>query len=186
MREVNLPWVFGVSDVHKATQDAVIAAARTCDDAQRNGQKVMAAALAVEKELEKVINARVAGSPDLTNTFFASAILAAEWFTFSAKRKLTLVIFAEFDHLVGQDKADLERLLRKVMSLRNRFAHGHFIVKDDGAYISYFEGTAREDLLSDEFWSDVESTFNRTIAVLRKGQISMSISVPAGFFEGTL
>ena len=174
MRKINLPLVFGLSS--PVSQDELIHSTEKFDTARENGQRVIAAAIAIEKEYDKIINARVAGKPDVVNSYFSDHILGADWFTFSTKRKLVLEIFNEFEHLKGNDKSDAEKLFRKVMSLRNCFAHGHYVLKNGGVMISCFEGIRKETVLSEEFWDMVESTFLRAIELLVKAQKSMGIT----------
>lgn len=178
MHMLNLPWIVGVPA--GGPDCDVPAALELCRKAQENGQRVIAASVAVEKELEKVINARIAGTPGQVNGFFAEHVLSADWFTFSAKRKLVFTIFAEFEHLTGQDKSDLEKILAKVISFRNRFAHGHFVVRQGAVFISYFENSLREDTLDDEYWLDIEEKFNSAIKLIAKGQKSMGLPVGWG------
>lgn len=174
VREVNLPWIFGLSSA--GARPELNATTEQFRTAQVNGQRVIAAAIAVEKEFEKIINARVAGEPGIVNSYFSEHILGAEWFTFSTKRKLVLEIFGEFDHLKGKDKSEVETILSKVMKLRNHFAHGHFVSKNGDVFISYFDGVRTEEILSEQFWGMVETTFNRAIELLVKGQKSMGIT----------
>src|SRR5262249_50974977 len=101
-------------------------------------------------------------------------------FSFSAKRKIALDVFDESQHVKGEDRANLENVLRKVMSFRNRFAHGHFIVKNDKVFISYYENKLHEDELTDQLWQEIEQKFNQAIQLIATGQKSMGIAVGWG------
>jgi hypothetical protein len=139
---------------------------------QANGQKIIQATLGIEVQLETIITHRVFGKFGPEVSFFNNHILSADWFTFSGKGKLVLAIVNEGNHLAGKDKNRFEKLLRDIMSYRNAFAHGAIVEKSDGTYISYFANTQQEKLLSDEYWTQVESTFQEAldkIIIVQKG-----------------
>ena len=139
--------------------------------AQNNGQTIMSATRWIELQLENIITYHVFGKFGPKVSFFNNHILSADWFAFSSKRKLVLAIVNKGKYLKGRDKSQFEELLRKVMSYRNTFAHGHIVEGSDGTYISYFENTQREKRLSDEYWTQVEKTFKEAldkITIVRK------------------
>lgn len=143
--------------------------------AQANGQKIISATLGIEVQLETIITYRVFGKFGPEVSFFSNHILAADWFAFSSKRRLVLAIVNEGNYLEGKDKNRFEKLLRDVMSYRNAFAHGAIVEKSDGTYISYFENTQQEKLLSDEYWTQVESTFQEALYKITIAQKRMGI-----------
>ena len=143
--------------------------------AQANGQKIISATLGIELQLETIITYRVFGKFGPEVSFFNNHILTADWFAFSSKRKLVLAIVNEGNYLKGVDKNLFDKLLRDVMSYRNAFAHGAIVEKSDGTYISYFENTQQEKLLSDYYWTQVESTFQEALEKLMIVQKRMGI-----------
>jgi hypothetical protein len=175
MRDVNLPWMFGFAG--DPTLAGITAPIADRYIAQVNGQRVIAAAILVEKELEKIINTAVSGDPHKANVFFADQILSADWFQLSAKRKVALGVLFEGKHLDGKDKNAIEKSMSEVIALRNRFAHGHLVIRGETTCISYFRESRREDVLTDEYWTSVEQVFNSAIGLLAKGQASMGIPV---------
>jgi hypothetical protein len=69
-----------------------------------------------------------------------------------------LHIINEQQLLQGSEKKDFEKLLQRVMSRRNAFAHGKLSSSDKAVWISYFEGGPRKQELTDQFLTEVEST----------------------------
>ena len=143
---------------------------------QVNSQNILSATFFVEAQLERIITYRVFGKFGPEVSFFNHHILVSDWFSFSAKRKLVVFIVNEKKYLSGKDKGELEKLLRKVMSYRNTFAHGRVVEKSDGTYISYFENTQREEILTDQYWTCVEKTFLETLEKLNEVQTKMGLS----------
>jgi hypothetical protein len=143
--------------------------------AQANGQKIISATLGIEVQLETIITYHVFGKFGPEVAFFSNHILAADWFSFSSKRKLVLTIVKERNCLKGENKNRFEKLLRDIMSYRNAFAHGAIVEKSDGTYISYFENTQQERLLSDDYWTQVENIFQEALEKLMLVQKRMGI-----------
>ena len=129
---------------------------------QQNMQRVLVGAIAIEHQLESLIVDRTfEGETGSKLSFFVNNILAAEWFTFSAKRRLAVHIVSDQERLRGPEKGEFEQLLGKVIRYRNAMAHGRVVEKNDGTYLSYFESSPRETLLSDEYWEELERVFRR-------------------------
>jgi hypothetical protein len=145
-------------------------------EVQANAQRIMSATFGIESQLDNIIIHRVFGKFGAEVSFFSEHILASDWFTFSAKRKLVISIVQEKKVLAGQERNPFEKVLRDVMSYRNIFAHGRVTERSDGTYISYFEGGPQERLLSDEYWTNVEATFNEALQSLMTVQVKMGIS----------
>jgi len=144
--------------------------------AQANGQKIIPATLGIELQLETIITYRVFGKFGLEVSFFKNHILTADWFAFSSKRKLVIDIVNEGNYLKGVEKNLFDKLLRDVMSCRNAFAHGTIVEKSDGTYISYFENTQQEKILSDDYWTQVENTFQEALDKITIVQERMGIT----------
>lgn len=175
MKQVKLP-ITGVIKPTPGSPVNVGTAYENLQATQANGQKIMSATLWVESQLETIITYRIFGKFGPEVSFFDNYILAADWFTFSSKRKLVLVIVNEGNYLGGPDKSLFEKLLRGVMSYRNAFAHGTIVEKSDGTYISYFENTQQEKLLSDEYWTQVEKIFQETLGKIEIVRQKMGIN----------
>jgi len=84
-------------------------------------------------------------------------VLGSDWCSFAAKRKLITHIINEQKLLEGLDKQEFDNLIRKVMSVRNAFAHGKISSDDKQVWLSFFEGTPRKVELTDEYLTEVET-----------------------------
>src|SRR4030042_2736389 len=87
------------------------------DAAKVNGLEVINASLAYEKYMEEIIDKYIfieRGDPSID--FFRNHILSADWFSFSAKRKIILAIVDKENIFSGKDTNILERQLGKTMS----------------------------------------------------------------------
>ncbi len=131
-------------------------------EARRNGNKVILGGLYIERELEQVIGFYLYPSPDISEQqrFVAAHILGSDTLTFAAKRRLVLTLVNDKKLLEGTTKSTFESQLKKVMSFRNAFTHGDVFERDDKTYLRYFEGSPREQELTDAFWEEVEATFH--------------------------
>jgi len=87
---------------------------------------------------------------------FQYEILASEWCTFSTKRKLIIKMINEENLLSGREKEDFDKLLKKVMSYRNRFAHGEFSTNGQSIFISFFENKHQTDEVDQEYLWNIE------------------------------
>ena len=71
--------------------------------------------------------------------------------------------------LQGLDKQEFDNLIRKVMSVRNAFAHGKISSDDKRVWLSFFQGTPRKVELTDEYLTEIETllraAFNMTLAL---------------------
>src|SRR6266480_3125159 len=138
-------------------------------EARRNRLRVIEGALSVENQLDAVILHYFFGSSHERRAVFESLVLASDWCSFAAKRKLITHIINEQKLLEGRDKQDFDDLIRKVMSVRNAFAHGKISSDDKRAWLSFFEGTPRKVELTDEYLSEIEGllriTFDKTFAL---------------------
>ncbi len=128
--------------------------------ARLNGLEVINATLAYEKYMEEIIQKYLfIEQDDQRIGFFQGHMLSADWFSYSAKRKVLLGIVEEIGIFKSEDKNQFERRLRQIMSYRNAFAHGDIIVRNNNAIISYFEGRRREDVMDDKYWESLESVY---------------------------
>jgi hypothetical protein len=138
-------------------------------EARRNRLKVIEGALSVENQLDIVIAQYFFGSSHERRPIFESLILGSDWCSFAAKRKLITHIINEQKLLEGREKQEFDNLIRKVMSIRNAFAHGKISADDKRVWLSFFEGTPRNVELTDEYLTDIEgllrAAFDKTFAL---------------------
>lgn len=142
------------------------------EEARKNRLRVIEGSLSVENQLEAVILHYFIGPTRERREVFESLILKSDWCTFAAKRKLIMHIIADQNLLEGGDKSDFDKLMRKVMSARNAFAHGRLSSDDERVWLSYFEGTPRREELTDDYLTKIEELlrdgYNRTLALAVK------------------
>lgn len=133
--------------------------------AHENRKKIIVAGLFVECEIEAIIGFYLFPGPSKTEQqdFLTSEILASDAVSFSQKKRLVLSLISKKNWLPGAARAEFDRGLKKMISLRNAFAHGNVIVRDAVAFLDYFEGGKRSVELTDAYWSDIETWFNMLV-----------------------
>jgi hypothetical protein len=129
-------------------------------EARRNRLKVIEGALTVENQLDAVILHYFFGASHERRAAFESLVLNSDWCSFAAKRKLITHIINEQNLLAGNEKGEFDRLLKKVMAVRNAFAHGKLSSDDKRVWLSFFEGTPRQVELTDEYLTEIETLLN--------------------------
>jgi hypothetical protein len=129
--------------------------------AHENRLSVIASALSVERELEAIILHYFLGESHDRRDAFESLILRSDWCSFSAKLRLVMHIVEEQSLLQDSERNAFEKLLRKVMSFRNAFAHGRMHGDTEKrVFLSYFESKPREVQLTDDYLTRIELTLH--------------------------
>ncbi|MDP9203856.1 MAG: hypothetical protein M3P12_00150 [Gemmatimonadota bacterium] len=161
MKEIVLPSHIFMESTDTAQVDFSSAVAHA-KDARRNANKVLSAALYIEREVEALIGFYLYPGPGVTEQqqFVAAHILGSDALTFAAKRRLIVSLVNDKKWLQGQAKESFERQLKNVMSFRNAFTHGNVIERGDKTVLKYFEGQPRERELNDAFWDEIVATFD--------------------------
>jgi len=141
-------------------------------EARRNRLKVIEGALSVENQLGAVIEHYFFGSSHERRAVFESLILNSDWCSFAEKRKLITHIINEQKLLEGREKEEFDKLMRKVMSARNAFAHGKISSDDKRVWLSFFSGTPQRQELTDEYLTEIETllrvAFDKTFGLAVK------------------
>lgn len=137
---------------------------------RENGSLVVYAATSVEGQIDQILLRYFFGPasrPDSRRDFFLQNILQSESSTYAFKRNLLTKIVNQHELLVGDQKNTLDLHLKSIMTWRNAFAHGtiHYDAAH-GAEIMYFSGSPRVQVLSDDFWNQVESCYNEANRLL--------------------
>ena len=119
--------------------------------------EIIEAALSVESALDSVLLDLLAGLPPERRLVVRELIVAAEFCTFHQKwtmlRRLFDLEVSYFASLSDTDGKELRRDLRKVISDRNKFAHGEMFVDANNLAVTvqYFEdGTKTKEV--NESW----------------------------------
>lgn len=143
---------------------------------EQNKQSIIDCVFFIEGLLEQIIafyfySEQKTESPDMQN--FKNLILKSDWCTFSSKRKLVTHIINDLNLLKGKEKDNYQNLLKKSMSYRNAFAHGDIATDGREFQLSYFESTPINRILTDEYFSKIESELNTCFEMTM--QLSTSI-----------
>jgi len=127
------------------------------EQARQNKLAVLEGALTVENWLSKMISHFFFSQNDDKKVIFDEMVINSDWCSFAAKRKLLLYIINKEKLLHGSEKEKFDAELRKVMSLRNAFAHGKLSSDGNAVWLSYFDGSPHKQELTDQYLTDVES-----------------------------
>jgi hypothetical protein len=135
MKQIRVP-VTGTAQVSTSGIN-LTEAINLAQEARRNRLKVIEGALSVENQLDTVIAHYFFGPTHERRRVFESLVLGSDWCSFAAKRKLITHIINEQKLLEGLGKQEFDNLIRKVMSVRNAFAHGKFSSDDKRVWLSF-------------------------------------------------
>jgi hypothetical protein len=155
------------------------------DQARINGGIVIWSAICLEEKLESVITRLVFSSSGDTQEhkgrlFFSNRIIKDDHFSYAAKKGLAIDIVNSESLLEGREKDELSKALKEVMDFRNAFAHGDIMYEaDKGCVLSYWKAGSKRDVLSEEYWEKLESSFKRAHALI--DQVLTNQRPPTGF-----
>lgn len=132
--------------------------------------RIISDALVVEHSLDGIISLIFMGKNLESASLFKEMLLDKEFFTFMNKWKL----FREFtkrniitfeDALV---RKEVLTLIKMVIDVRDRFAHGMIDFESDVARLSFVEGGERKLVeLSDSYFSELKKSFDNANRVLK-------------------
>jgi len=131
----------------------------------------------IETKLESIIKFYFFGRLKINEDkekSFEEQVLRSSWCGFESKRKLIKHIIEEL--LVFETKklqSEYDNKLRKVMSYRNAFAHGHLTNIGDEVKLTWFEGVTKSETLTDSYLEKIESDFLKCIELT--DQVSLKI-----------
>ncbi|HUG10606.1 MAG TPA: hypothetical protein VMM36_06310, partial [Opitutaceae bacterium] len=98
-------------------------------------------------------------------TEFEAQIVTSKWCTFDMKRSIVLHIIEAHRLRSDRERDEFEKLLRKVMSLRNAFTHGVLSTDLRRVKLSWFESEPKERFVTDDWLSEVEEVFKRCFSI---------------------
>lgn len=132
----------------------------------KNKLSIISCASMIEGMLEQKITGYFFGIGDSElRTDFVAQIVTSKWCTFDMKRSVVMHIIQKKELLVGSEKEEYEKLLRKVMALRNAFTHGTLSTDQRRVKLSWFESQPKEKFVTDEWLTEIEETFNRCFSI---------------------
>lgn len=97
--------------------------------ARKNGSKIIWSSLSLEQQINTIILQYFFQDDKEKASIFQNYILLSEWFSFNAKRKFLIALINLENLLEREDKTKFENCSKKIISLRNAFAHGEIIQK---------------------------------------------------------
>lgn len=168
----NIQDLGGMKVIHLAKID-VSAGHKEIGTARDNGAQIVYGLLSVEHRIETILAeylfGPILGNPKPKKDFFVNEILQSNRLEYSFKKELLNRIVNSEDLLPGEDKDTLQNNLKKIMTWRNAFAHGHLRTDNSQVcYLDYYSGSKNTIVLNDEFWIEVESSFKKIDELLRK------------------
>jgi hypothetical protein len=137
---------------------------------RENGSLVVYAATSIEGQINQIFLHYFFGpasKPSPRRDYFLQNILQSESMTYGFKRNLLTKIVNLEGLLGGDQKNKLDLDLKRIMTWRNAFAHGtiHYDATR-GAEIRYYSGSPQVEVLSDDFWNQVESCYGEADRLL--------------------
>lgn len=108
---------------------------------------------------------------------FENLILTSDWCTFASKRKLITHILNDLNPLIGKQKTEYERLLKKCMSYRNAFIHGELLTDMKIVKLCYFEGSPKEITLDDRYFETLETTLNNCVNMTQQIMLNIGATI---------
>lgn len=138
---------------------------------RKNGAQVIYGVVHIESKIEKILALYFFGNNKENldkKQFFINEVLEAESLTFFQKKQLLQKMLDKTNILKGKNKDYLQTNLKKIMDLRNAFAHGTLIEnKQRGWTIQYYSGGIKAIELSDDYWEGVEDCFKKINSLLK-------------------
>ena len=160
MKEIKLPRAIVISAFNGPTESIT---PKLADEIMRPVEKnklcILDVAFDIERQLDRIITFHFFQDTEenkIKSLEFQSLILKSDWCTYSSKRKLITQIINDLNLLKGKEKDTYSQLLRKTMSYRNAFAHGEIAIDGREVQLSYFEGTPKTKILTDEYLTEIE------------------------------
>jgi hypothetical protein len=151
--------------------EGVISALR---EAEENRAKIIAGASSVEKTLTEIISHFFSPNDEDARKNLKELIIDSDWCSFGNKRKVVEKIISKKSLLDEKKLSEYRKLLADTMEYRNAFAHGQFIVSQQGISLAYYKDGARSPVLSDDYLKKIEVTLNET------NKISMHLALALG------
>ena len=131
--------------------------------AMENGAQIIFATINIEFKMQELITKYLFGienNNDEQLKFFNNEIMTSNSITYDFKRRISLKLVKLKNILSNKNYSELEKMLKKVGTYRNAFAHGKFSIdKKEGCRLDFYSGRPQVFSLNDNFWCDIESNF---------------------------
>lgn len=130
--------------------------------------RILQLGITLENDLEGIIQfAMVGNAVSKTSPFVINSVLnrLSMRNKFDIFRDMTknLELFSKNDH------KKLINRIEKLINLRNKFAHGHYVFEDEKVFLRYVQGGKRkEELLTNSYFKRYEKLFRETFDDIQK------------------
>jgi hypothetical protein len=141
---------------------------------RRNGGKILYATTSIEQTLENILLNYFMGpfvEHEDKRVMFEHEVLQSSALTFRAKKDLAIKIIHKDNLVEGTKKNAMQKHLKNIMEWRNAFAHGKIQYDTKrGCFIRYYSGDTKTITLNDQYWDDVEKTFQECVELLKEAE----------------
>jgi hypothetical protein len=141
-------------------------------NARLNGGTILWATVCLEQKIERIIVNNFMGpfeGHSEKRHLFENEVIGSASFQLSFKKHLLEKISNELRILSGKQRSKLQSALKRIISWRNAFAHGHMKLNvQHGAVLCFYLGGHQAQLLDDGYWLSVENTFEECDRMLRE------------------
>lgn len=144
------------------------------ETARRNGGKILYATTSVEQTLESMLLKYFMGpfvGHEDRRAMFEHEVLQSSALSYRTKKELVTKVINNEALLAGKKKSTMQGHLSTIMEWRNAFAHGK--IQHDtqkGCFVCYYSGGTKSITLGDEYWDEVEKTFQETVELLKEAE----------------
>lgn len=131
--------------------------------ARGNGSVILWATICLEQKMNRAITNFFLGpfnGPSAARSLFENEVISSASFPFSFKKQLIDKLCAELPDIDGRTRSKTQGCLKKIITWRNAFAHGHLqFDSKKGVLLNYYSGSPKTDTLTDAYWDEIESVF---------------------------
>lgn len=144
------------------------------ETARKNGGNVLYATTSIEQQLEAILMQYFMGTfakHEERRQLFEREILQSSALSYNAKKELVSKIVTHNKIINAKKINNLQQKLKQVMEWRNAFAHGKLIYDTKaGCSLRFYSGSAKNLVLTDDYWTDIEKCFYECSALLNEVQ----------------
>lgn len=141
-----------------------------------NASMVLHAGTRIDEDVGSVISSYFFASKEHSeeeynrSVLFDELIIESTAMSYNTKRNILFNILNKTSYCSGKEKATLQTDLKKIQEWRNAVAHGSFSImnKSFEVKLTYQSGGEKVIVLSDEFWTNVDQTIEKTEKALSK------------------
>ena len=136
----------------------------------KNAAQVVFGAVGIENVMNEIIMEYFFENKQIEKSaqFFKRNLLESSGLQVDFKKRLILRIIQEESVIDKKMQKELDKRITEIFQWRNAFAHGKFehdISK--GTIINYYSGKPKTLILTNEFWSNVTTSFSHTYNFLK-------------------